>query len=268
MLKALYCNNCGGGIHFPEGKESPECPFCGSKNQVSRPTDRSVQPPEFILSLSQTKNDAHVAFRTFARSSFWYPKDIRNAKLDLKAIYVPAWLWSGVIETHYNGLIKANTRSGYYPESGTETRSYSQVLVPSSKAVSITELNELAPFPANEPTPFSEESLEYPFEPGELTERIALSEATAIFKAFHKQSIKSNTGLHQLKTSSLLLEVNGVPALLPIFIGVYRRKDSVYRVLVNGLTGEVYGDAPFDWVKLGLIVGTTMAFLYIFAQIL
>ena len=268
MLKALYCNDCGGGIHFPEGKESPECPFCGSKNQISKPEDRTIRLPEFVLSFSKSKSDADAAFRTFAQSSFWYPKEIRHSKLDLKAIYLPAWMWSATIETHFNGLRRANTRSGYYPESGSDIRTYNQILVPASKAVSIVELNQLAPFPVSNATSFDENQIEHPFEPGELTERIALKEATAVFETYHKQYITSETNLSKVRTSSILQDVNGVPALLPIFVGVYRRKDSVYQVLVNGLTGEIHGDAPFDWVKLGIIVGSIFLFILILSQMM
>lgn len=268
MFKALYCNDCGGGIHFPEGKETPECPFCGSKNQVEKPEDRSLRLPEFVLSFSKSKSEADAAFRTFAQSSFWYPKDIRNAKLDLKAIYLPAWMWSGTIETHFNGLRRANTKSGYYPESGHDVRTYNQILVPSSKAVSIVELNKLAPFPVSTANPFNEENIEHPFEPGELTERIALKEATTIFEIYHKQHITSDTKLHHVRTSSILQDINGLPALLPIFIGVYRRKDSVYQVLVNGLTGEIHGEAPFDWYKLGIIIGGIIVLIVILMQFL
>ena len=51
-------------------------------------------------------------------------------------------------------------------------------------------------------------------------------------------------------------DVSGVMyqlALLPVWVGVYRYRDKLYRVLVNGQTKEVAGDKPKDSVKIALM---------------
>ena len=55
----------------------------------------------------------------------------------------------------------------------------------------------------------------------------------------------------------------GEPSLIPVYIGVYRRKDTYYRVLVNGTTGKLIGEAPLDWVKIGLIISTIVGIILI-----
>ena len=130
-LLALHCESCGGSIAFLEGQSSPECPFCGSKKQVEKPIDQQFEAPEFMIPFVISEEKADESFRGFARSSFWYPKDIRQAKLELKAILLPSWLWSGKVNSHYCGLIRASTRSGKMPISGTASIRFDQILVPS-----------------------------------------------------------------------------------------------------------------------------------------
>jgi len=51
------------------------------------------------------------------------------------------------------------------------------------------------------------------------------------------------------------------PMLLPVWIMAYRYKGSVYRMLINGQSGEVIGQAPFSWRKLILLVIVIMFLL-------
>ena len=48
--------------------------------------------------------------------------------------------------------------------------------------------------------------------------------------------------------------MSGQPSLIPVFIGVYRRKDQYYRIVVNGATGKLIGEAPLDWVKIWMVI--------------
>jgi hypothetical protein len=265
-LLALSCESCGGSIAFPEGKASPECPFCGSTKQVEKPLDQQLEPPQFVIPFAIEKKDAESSFQKFARSSFWYPKDIRQAKLELKTILLPAWLWSGDVESHYTGLATASTRSGKRPISGISTVHFNQVLVPSSQAVTIQELNSIAPFEVSKSIPYSVETLNYPYEPGELTRRIALQKCQQEMQKKHATHIKSTQSALSINCSSLYSNIEGSPALVPVFIGVYRRKDNFYRIVVNGLNGNIIGEAPFDWIKLLMIIGGVILILIIFVS--
>ena len=259
-LVALQCQSCGGSIAFPEGKPTPYCPFCGSEKQVEKPLNQQILPPEIMLNFDISENEADQSFRIFAKSSFWYPKDIRKAKLELQMIMLPAWMWSGTSEMHYNGLKSAATESGKRPYSGVSEKYFDQILVPSSKAVSLVELNKIAPFEVSSHQPFDPEKIEHPYEPGELTEHIALEIAKSTMQGIHGSLISREEGLSDFHSSAIFHNLDGVPALLPVYIGVYRRKDKFYRVVINGLSGKLTGEAPFDWVKV-VIIGAIIFFL-------
>lgn len=266
-LQAVQCEDCGGSVAFSEDKRFPECPFCGSTKQIPKPLDRQVRPPTSWVPFSIDKEEADAAFRTFAQSSFWYPKDIRNASLELNALLLPAWLWSGTVESHYNGLRSAHSKSGFSPVSGTNSIYFSQVWVPASQALTLSEVNDIAPFPSEAAQSLDNEP-PLPFELGELTEKIALSSAKVAMSNAHYNHIHNETGLRKLNVSSIYHGLSGEPGLIPIYIGVYRRKDKYYRILVNGATGKLIGDAPLDWIKIIGIITAVLLMIFIGANIL
>lgn len=42
--------------------------------------------------------------------------------------------------------------------------------------------------------------------------------------------------------------------LLPIYSSAYRYKGKVFQVFVNGRTGEVQGERPYSWIKIGALI--------------
>jgi hypothetical protein len=71
-----------------------------------------------------------------------------------------------------------------------------------------------------------------------------------------------------MNAASVLSELSGRPVLLPVYVGAWRFKDQVYRVVINGQTGRLSGKAPFAWLKLFLIVGVVLAVSTVLAVVL
>ena len=42
--------------------------------------------------------------------------------------------------------------------------------------------------------------------------------------------------------------------LLPVYAGAYRYNNKVFQIVVNGRTGEVQGERPYSWLKIGCLV--------------
>ena len=55
--------------------------------------------------------------------------------------------------------------------------------------------------------------------------------------------------------------------LLPIWISAYFYKDKTFRFLVNGRTGEVQGERPWDYLKIALTGGGIVAIIAIIAKL-
>lgn len=259
-LRAVTCDSCGGAVAMEVGADAPRCLFCGSaalSEQAELPEE--VEPPSATVPFSISDDDADAAFRKFARSSFWYPDDIRNARLELNRMFLPAWVFSGTIETHYAALVSAVSRSGSRPVSGAERTQMRGVLVPSSSALTRSELHDISPFSMDDSAPFQPDALDEPFELGSLTRSAATEQALGVMRASHQKQLSDQISARKINTTCLHEDLDGEPVLLPIFIGAYRRKDEVYRVVINGQTGKLTGTAPISWVKVALAVLITLA---------
>jgi hypothetical protein len=213
-----------------------------------------VERPEGYLAFEVDENEAIALFRKRASASIWYPSDLRNARVNLKAVLVPAWSWSARLETHYTALVTAmQTRSNKRPVADEEAWSVSGVLVPSSATLSRKELGEIAPFTSGTMRPLDEATL--PYELGSLTRTAARSQGEDGMGRMHQARIQERLGAHRVETSTLFHEVEGGPLLLPVWIGAYRRGEALHRVVINGQTGKITGSFPYSWAKIALAVG-------------
>ena len=248
-LLALMCSSCGGGIIGEPGQVQALCPFCGSEQTESKALQDQIEFPTHYYGFVQNEEEADLAYRKFAKSNFWAPKEITSASLELKKLYLPAWIWQGKVESHYAGLVSAMTRSGKRPVSGHDTKHIDQNLVPASQALRSNELNAIRPFEGT-PVEFAPTENHIPFEIAQLTREFAKAKALHIMQQRHIDAIRSSRSVSDLHVSSIYHDVEGSPFFLPIYIGVYRHKDTPYRVLINGINGNLVGTSPISWVKV------------------
>lgn len=253
-LTAVTCRNCGGAVATRPGERLPACLFCGSA-ALDEPEERAeVEVPEVVLPFEVDEAGADAAFRAFARSSFWYPSDIRHARVELERILLPAWTWDGTVDAHFSGLVKAGTRSGKRPFAGSEVVRLDGVLVPSSSAITRGELAAISPFDAAQAVPFEADAAEAPYELGRLTRQAALHEAEAGMAEAVRRRVQAEQGALELKVACLFPELRGHPLLLPVYVGTWRRKDRLYRFVINGQTGTLTGTAPTSWIKVVVVI--------------
>jgi len=124
------------------------------------------------------------------------------------------------------------------------------VVVPSSKTLTLAELMALGSFDESQAKPFSEESVDLPYELGEVTRSAARSAAQEVMTLRHRQLLAAQSQVHNVRTSSVCTSLEGRPGLVPVYIGVFRYNDVSYRFLVNGQTAAHYGKAPISWIKV------------------
>ncbi len=261
-LVAVRCQSCGGAVAMEAGRSLPRCLFCGADAPVPEPVPEDVVPPQSMVDFQVDDAAAQESFETFASSSWFHPKDLRAARVDLAPVLFPTWVWTGRVEHHYAGLARAGTRSGKRPVTGSTVIAHEGFAIPASQTLTATELGALMPFPRTSSQTFDPSRIQVPFELGSLSERASRALAT---RAMHRQDarrIAQEHGLSDLSDSCLFHDLEGVPILLPVWIGAYRYRDTLYRVVINGETGELHGSSPIDWLKvLGLIGGILLALL-------
>ena len=247
-------------------KES-RCPFCGAPQADSTTLNEQIVLPEQVMEFKQDASEVEAVFRAFTARRFWAPSVIRSAELKLQKLYLPGWLYQGEITTYYTGLVSAVSPSGKRPVSGVDTRTDDQVLVPASQALTRAELNAIRPFDAEPMIIGDPSTLNAPFELALLTREHSIKHAKIELINRHLSILQGAAS--QLRTESTFRHLQGFPVLLPIFIGVYQYKERPYRVLINGINGNLVGAAPISWLKVlvALIaVAAAGAFLLLIVQ--
>jgi hypothetical protein len=260
-LAAVRCGGCGGTVRVVPGQALPTCLFCGEAALVPTDAPEGIEPPVGAIPFAVAEELARSAFVAFATSSFWYPNDLRSARLELRRLLLPAWAWSGVVETHWTGLVSAMTRSGKRPVAGADRVRFEQVLVPASRTLRFTELAALGTYDEQALARFDAERIEVPIELSELTRSAARARAHDEMLARHQAAIEHREGLLRIRASSVATSMEGRPVLVPVWIGAYRYGERSYRVLVHGQTGRLVGDAPFSWRKALAVAGVVLALL-------
>ncbi len=259
-LQAVSCQACGGAVAMPAGAPHPRCLFCGSEAVVAQPME-DIEVPKTFLPFELNPDGAQAAFRGKAQASIWYPGDLRDAKLELEQILLPAWVWSGAVETHWAALVPAGTRSGKRPATGSDAKKVSGVLVPSSSAITRRELDAIAPFSGQNPFMFRADEAVAPFELGRLTRSAARQAACDALAEQHRQELQRSARAVKFAGSHLFEDLDGYPVLLPVYVGAYRRRGKLFRVVLNGQSGTITGEFPKSWLRIGCAVAVSLFIL-------
>lgn len=257
MTQVIQCDACGGSLVYDAGQEAAACLFCGSV--ALRPEDLVHLPvPDAAIEFRVEHGDADGQFRRWARSSWWYPRELRGLKVELAAVLLPAWRFDASLETHWAGLASARTRSGYKPQGGVESAQL-QALIPASLGLSERELAALSPFDETDAATWMPDDAAVPYEPPSLSEPAARELARERLNDTHRRRIGASRELTATRASSLVAFDASRLVMLPIWIGSFRYRDLPWRFVINAQTGQVTGRAPLDRIKIAAAV--TLALL-------
>jgi hypothetical protein len=280
-------------VSLPIGRISDSCAFCESPLVAAdaiaqEPVDR-VAP--FVLNGKQAAErlGTHLAGRWMA------PESVRKGAQPeaLDAVLVPFWCYQATVRSAWQAQIgiwwyrtetyivmvdgKPQTRTRrvketeWFQSSGTHVATYVDHLVSGSRGLPEEEANALEPFDLGRSRPFDVALLagliaERPSVDHAQARATASAELTQLEHGAIRSFLPGNEcrGLEN-QTRSELSEVELV--LLPVWIATFRYSDKVWRLLVNGQTGEVVGTTPTDWKKIAGLVGIVVAFFALLALI-
>jgi DNA-directed RNA polymerase subunit RPC12/RpoP len=289
----VKCDACAAEIDRPPNVTSLSCPYCGS-NIVLQSIMRRLVKPRSLLPFAIERGNAAEKVRGWIKSLWFAPNAIKRfADIDgvIKGIYYPAWTYDCKTITDYTGFrgdayyvtvsytaiengksvrrTRQERRIRWSPRWGTVRNTFDDVLVLASTSLPEAYAHKLEPWDLKALAPYQDQYLA-----GFLAESysIGLSQGFDIAKDLMAPTIDStirrDIGGDEQRISSRRTQYNAITfkhILLPIWIGAYRFRSKLYRVLINARTGEVQGERPYSWIKITLAV---LAALVVIAAII
>ena len=274
------CSQCGAQVELPEGVFSTACAFCDAplidEEAVGEPVDR-------VVSFEVPRDRAGRLLASFLAGHWLAPEQLRKATRpeELRQVFVPFYAYDAVVRTGFkckvgiywyrtetytttvNGKTVVRTRqvreTEWHGFGGTHAQRWFDHLVSASRGLAESESNELEPFDLGRSHPYvaaltAGVEAELPTVEHEEAQSVAATElATLEKRVIAAEHLPGDTYSKLTSTSEVHVERMRL-VLLPVWTAVYQGPKGVVRVLVNGQTGEVVGEVPRSWWKIGCLV--------------
>ena len=266
--KLLICGTCGGQFLADKSSLSGLCPYCGSNSITESGNTSGMMEPTGVIPFKISKVEAQNIFKQWISARRMAPTDLKkNSEItDLVGVYVPYWVFDADTYTPYKGKFGKTVGSGddqytkYHKAEGVcKLPIKNLTLVASSrlekdaywKSVSKFDFNFMKKYDPNLLAGFWSES---------YTVDGTTAWQTAMGKIYDKitKSIKSLEDADVIAKIDMKPEATNVHAkyvLAPIWITSFDYNGTVYRVLVNGQTGNIVGTWPRSMKRIFMIIG-------------
>lgn len=257
-MDVMRCRQCAGTVVYDATAEHARCLFCASVALEPRDLAEPLAEPDGCLPFVVERARADAAFRTWARSSWWYPRVLRDLAVQLQPMWLPGWRFDADVESHWAGLEPAATTSGSRPVSGNDL-ARCRALVPASLGLRTDELEALAPFEEAAAIPWSADLARYPWEPPAWSRAAAFDQARQLFVRQRRRTLARRHGLTRCRVTLLISDEDTRLLMLPIWIGSFSYRGRPWRFVINGSNGKVSAKAPLDRTKIALVVLAILA---------
>ncbi len=285
--RLVQCPQCGAQVELPPTRISTECAFCESPlvEATAEKLDIDRVAP-FDLNAEQAGN----RLRSELSSRWMAPEEVRKKGKaeDVEGVFLPFWAYDAVARSNYSvdigihwyetetytttdskGKIVTRTRvvqrTEWHASEGSHVGDYRDQLVSASRGLPEDEANQLEPFDLGLCQSYDEALIAgWPAERPSVTDARADATARAEFTEREGREISAflpgdeQRGL-QWGTELEMGEIELF--LLPVWIARYKHKGEVFRLLVNGQTGEVVGETPTSGTKKAALIGLGIAFI-------
>jgi len=281
-VQVIDCPGCGAEMTFDAQLKATDCPFCTTP-LVRAPHAERHLAPQGVVPFAVTEARAQALMEDWLRGMVYKPPHLlRYARRErrMQGVYLPFFTFDARSETEYRGPGKS-----FPPPSGEKHSDPVEVegptvagrlplflddmLVPATESLPRVFLEGTAAWNLAGLQPFRTEILAG-FRANLADRSIAdgYHEARSLMRARVDSALRRAIG-GQVQTFSyrhtVFADETFKQILLPVWIAAYRYQGRVYRVVVNGQTGEVRGDRPFPPQRQShtLIVAAAAALLFL-----
>lgn len=281
-VQTVKCETCAAQFTMDPEVHSDACPFCGT-NVVAKPQTHSLLRPRAVLPFGIDGKQARQEFRKWTGRLWFAPNKLKQyARADdaFAGMYVPHWTYDSQTRSSYTGM-----RGTYYyvPQSYTTTvngktvrrtrmvrkvrwrhasgnvqRFFDDVLVLADNKLPRKYADKLEPWDLENLASYDERYLAgFRAETYNIDVRDGFGVAQQHMDILIRGDVRRDIGGDVQRITHLSTRHQDVTykhILLPVWLGAYKFNNKVFNVLVNGRTGEVQGERPWSWIKIGSAV--------------
>lgn len=271
----VRCESCGGQVVFTGTLTSLVCPYCASPIQRENIHDSPQRVPvDGVLPFLIDQKRAAMQFQAWVQSLWFAPNSFKKLRLDerVNGVYEPYWTFDFETYTRYAGErgdhywvtvgqgknTQRVMRTRWSGAAGDFHRFFDDLLCFASTGLPTWIAENLEPWPLQQLQPFHPQflagflartydiSLQDGFEVAQQRVHTALGIDV-------RQRIGGDTQrVHECRTAFNLVTYKHL--LLPLWLVAYRYHDRIYRVAINGCTGELHGERPYSAWKITFLV--------------
>lgn len=244
--RLLRCQQCGAQTVFPPAQTSVRCPYCGHAVFGTAPEDQELEAPQALIPMGLESDVARQKVEDWLGRGWLAPSDLAHAILHgLQPVYVPLWLFNAAVTLYPAGQDKQVYLYANWAVSG--IHSLPAQLIKNLGEVKMANLIEFKP----------EYLAGWPASTYDVSAAVAAQLAAQQMKVDAQARMPVGLAFSPAGFSAESFWL----VLFPIWISSYTYHGKLYRVLVNGETGQVAGDKPFSWFKV-LAVAAIIASIF------
>lgn len=278
QARVVDCPSCGAQTRFDGHVVGDLCAFCASPLLVGQAHVERLIQAQALLPFALDRQAAQQVFARWVGSRWFAPNALKRSvsRADgVRGVYLPWWTYDARTVTTYRGergvqgpvsdnrqgssaagAQDRRTVTDWSPAAGAVQLAFDDILVVGSPSIPahlarVLDDWNLAALRPPEPdlmAGFTVEVYRQGLEAG-------FGEARGRMDGAIDAAIRRDIGGDQQRIhgrSTVFDDIRFKHLLLPVWIGSYRFGGKPYRVVVNGQSGEVEGDRPYSWVKIGL----------------
>jgi len=275
VRQEVNCAGCGATTTFEGSLATSECAYCGQAIQLK---DAHAAPERLavdgVLPFAIAHDEAHAQLRLWVKSRWFAPNEFKKRGISGKfqGVYLPYFTFDAMTHSQYTGQRGDNytvttgtgknrrteTRIRWRSVSGALQRFFDDVLVCAVRNLPDKLTIGLEPWPLEKLGGYQAEMLSgYQSRVYEIDLPEAFSKGKERIDEEIREDVRSDIGgdhqrIHTLSTDYSALKYKHL--LLPVWLLSYRFREKVYQIVVNAQTGEVQGERPWSWVKIGLAI--------------
>ncbi len=293
---SFTCKNCGATTGAVPLGTSIRCPFCGSEHVIADSSDPVAPKPEALIPFSFPDTEVERVYRDWLGQGWFRPKDLRAKAVThkMQAIYIPVWECRGKAQSQWaamagydreeeesytttdNGQQVTRTRTttvtDWRPAGGHHEAEYERLLISGSKGLPQDWLGRLSDYDWGALVSYRQDFLlGREIELSLLDRTAALEKAKAQIEARERDAcarLVPGSRHKDLHVNTRITDLAARLLYLPAWLAAFSYGGKTYRLVINGQTGKVTGEAPVAKGRVALAAAAAIVAVAIVVMLL